>query len=186
VAWPYVVRQHWIVLIRPPHRWTCVLIVVLAVAGFLRWYSWVVLLAVLVGIAVFRFQEWRAERIEFDRLTVRRVRGVAESTSTDAMLRIDRIVGIVLTRTVPGKLLGYGTIHLESSGGERELRWLINLQHPVEVYRLLESLMFPGASRNGPALHQGHTVPLPELLDGPEGYPRDHPDDYPNHGPDHP
>jgi hypothetical protein len=141
--WPYRIRHHWIVLLDPPGRWTWLLfalLVVVAITG--GWWGLIPLVVVVTVFFLFRYQEWRAEVIELDPRAVRHARGVKETTTSNAFLRIDRVSGVVMSRTVPGKLLGYGTVHLEAPGDHPDFKHLVKIQKPLETFTLIEALMF--------------------------------------------
>ena len=92
-----------------------------------------------------------------------RVRGVPETTSTEASLRIDRVSGARLIQTVPGKILDYGTIELEAPGDHPDVRHLVRIAHPIPFYNQLRSVIF--ADLRGPDPNDGTaryvTEPLP-------------------------
>ncbi len=127
-------RHHWIVLLRPPH-WVLVvvlLVLLLAAAVWPRADGWVFALAV-GSWAFVRWQTWQAESVILTSKRVMRVHGVPETTSTEASLRLDRISGIVLGETVPGKLLDYGTIELEAPGRPPRRPQLVKIERPNAV-----------------------------------------------------
>ena len=180
VVWPYLVRKHWVVLFSRPSLGQWILFgLLLAVAIFGGLAAWLPLLLVLGVFFALRWQQWRAEFVSFDPLAVRHVKGVKETTVSNAFMRVDRISGVVMSQTVPGKVLGYGTIHLEAPGEHPGFRNLVNVERPAEVYRLVESLMFnpppnadPGqtfAPRNTDPDDVGgrhsRTMPLPRVPD---------------------
>ena len=141
--WPYTFRHHWIVLLRPPGRYVWIVFGLLLL--FVLVGGWPALIPLLVVLAVFfgfRYQEWRAERIELSPRTIRYARGVKETTETSAFIRVDRISGVAMSQTVTGKLLGYGTVHIEVSGHHPDFRRIVNIENPKQTFALLEGLMF--------------------------------------------
>jgi hypothetical protein len=141
--WPYRIRHHWIVLLKPPGKWGWLGLAVLVVIGITgHWLGWIPLILVLGAVAFFRTQEWRAEIVELDPLTIRHARGVKETSVSRALMRIDRVSGVVLSQTVPGKILGYGSLHLEAPGNHPGFRDIEKIQQPDETFQLLQSLMF--------------------------------------------
>jgi hypothetical protein len=136
-------RHHWIVLVRPPHKVLGIALLVLLLAAYadpdpMFWVTGIVL-AVLGFV---RWQTWRAERIVLTSKRIIRVQGVPETTSSEASLRVDRISGARLIETVPGKLLGYGTIELEAPGDHPDVRRLVNIARPRAFYLELRKLIF--------------------------------------------
>jgi hypothetical protein len=158
------------VLFDPPGKWGWLGLAVLVVIGLTGgWLGWLPLIVVVGAVFLFRYQEWRAEVITLDPLTIRYSQGVQETTTSRALLRIDRISGIVLQRTVPGKLLGYGSLHLEAPGSHPDIRHLERIDHPELTGRLVESLMFRTATDTDPddvGPDAQHTAPLPQVSTG--------------------
>jgi hypothetical protein len=158
--WPYVIRHHWVVIFSSPGRFGWVVLGLLVIFPIVAgWLAWVPLVLVLAALFGFRYQEWRAETIELDPRTIRHARGVAETTASSAFLRVDRIAGAVLSRTVPGKLLGYGTLHLEAPGSHPDFRKLSKIERPEETFALLESLMLRHGPMAGEAWDSGGAHP---------------------------
>ena len=50
--------------------------------------------------------------------------------------------GARLVQTVPGKLLGYGTIELEAPGDHPDVRRLVKIDNPNEFYLELRRIVF--------------------------------------------
>ncbi len=167
VVWPYRIRHHWVVLFRLPSLWGWIGLAVLGAIGITSgWLGWLPLLILLVSVMAFRIQEWRAEIIELDQLTIRRASGVRETTVSRALIRVDRISGLVVTRTVPGKLLGYGSLHLEAPGDHPGFGNLHRIQDPDTTFLLIQALMFRIPSDTDPddiGSDARHTAPLPAL-----------------------
>lgn len=163
-------RHHWIVLFRPPHKVLGIALLVLLLAavvgrGVIAW----VFIVVVLAMAFLRWQTWQAERIILTGKRIIRVQGVPETTTSEASLRVDRISGARLIETVPGKILGYGTIELEAPGDHPDVRRLKRIARPKIFYLELRRLVF-GEIRapdpdDGP--HEYITEPLPFLP--PEG-----------------
>ncbi len=159
-------RHHWIVLLRPPHKLLALALVVLLLAtiaapGSMAWLFVVVLLA----LGFLRWQTWRAEWVILTGKRIIRVQGVPETTSSEASLRVDRISGARLVETVPGKLLGYGTIELEAPGDHPGVRRLIRIADPRGFYLELRRVLFGEVQVPDPddPPHEYVTEPLPFL-----------------------
>lgn len=164
-------RHHWIVLLEPPSKWAMLAMVGLFVAAIFKPMPFLVFfLIVAVAAAVLRWQTWRAELVILTRKRIVRVRGIPETTTTEASLRIDRVSGARLIQTVPGKILDYGTIELEAPGDHPDVRRLVRIAEPKHFYNQLRSVIF--ADRSGPDPDNGQgsfvTEPLPRGI-----FPRD-------------
>jgi hypothetical protein len=157
-------RHHWIVLVQLPSKWAGLGLVVLFAAAIIKPVPFAALfLIVAVAGAALRWQTWRAELIILTRKRVVRVRGIPETTSSEASLRIDRVSGARLVQTVPGKILNYGSIELEAPGDHPDVRHLVRIADPMRFYNQLRGVIF--APESGPDPDDGHhrhvTEPLP-------------------------
>jgi hypothetical protein len=164
-------RHHWIVLVQPPSKWASLGLLVLFLAAIFGPVAFVaIFLVVAVAGAALRWQTWRAELIILTRKRVLRVRGIPETTTSEASLRVDRISGARLVQTVPGKILDYGTIELEAPGDHPDVRRLVRIAAPTTFYDKLRGAMF--ANDLDPDPNDGaagySTEPLPRGL-----FPRD-------------
>jgi len=162
-------RHHWVVMFRRPK-----LIVLLALLGLFLWAlvapaMWIVLVVVLFAGAFFRWQTWNAEQIILTRRRIIRVQGVPETTSSEAFLRVDRVSGMRMVQTVPGKLLDYGTIELEAPGNHPDVRRMAKIWRPHDFYRELRHQIFtdqvpdPDDVGTQGSLPEDTTAPLPKL-----------------------
>lgn len=165
-------RHHWVVLWRRPHKLLTIALLVLLVAAIVDPNPMAWLLGIVVAVLGFlRCQTWNAERIILTGQRIIRVRGVPETTSSEASLRIDRISGARMIQTVPGKLFGYGTIELEAPGDHPDVRKLTKIAHPKAFYLELRSVVFgepvgpdPDVNPvNGDVPEDFITEPLPPL-----------------------
>src|SRR5689334_23688902 len=157
-------RHHWIVLFRSPGWILGGALALLFVAAIVDPSTMTpVFLIVLILVAFVRWQTWKAERIILTRRRIIRVRGVPETTRTESSLRLDRISGAVLEQTVFGKLLDYGTIELEAPGSHPDVRSLVRIAHPHEMYHQIRKVIFGDARDldpdDGPS--SAITAPLP-------------------------
>ena len=121
--------------------------IVLAGAGLLAWKTG--------GWWVARYVITNERVLLIEGLISRRVRAVPLSKVTHTDYR----------RTLSGRLLGYGTISLDSAGTHDGLRELTTIPRPDEVYRLIMSLVSGSGSR--PAVEDASLVdtgPMPRLL----------------------
>lgn len=138
-------RHHWIVLLRLPGRVPGLSLLALIIWGILYPAMSIVAILVLAATFFFRWQTWNAEQIILTRHRLIRIQGVPETTTTEAFLRVDRISGMRLIQTVPGKLLDYATIELEAPGNHPDVRHLVKIWHPHGFYRAMRELIFEGA-----------------------------------------
>lgn len=135
-------RHHWIVLFRRPKLVPGLCLLALIVWGILYPAMSIVAILVLAAAFFFRWQTWHAEQVILTRQRLIRVQGVPETTTTEAFLRVDRISGMRMVQTVPGKLLDYATIELEAPGNHPDVRHMVKIWHPHEFYRALRQLIF--------------------------------------------
>ena len=158
------VRHHWIVLLRWPGKWAALGMVALFVVAILRPVPFALLfLIVLVAACALRWQTWKAELVILTTKRVIRIRGVPETTTTEASLRLDRVSGARLIQTVPGKLLNYGSVMLEAPGDHPDVRHLVRIADPIPFYNQLRGLLFAGERPLDPDDHG--TSPLGGLYD---------------------
>ena len=161
-----VARHHWIVMFRRPDRvLTLALLILLVAAAFQPNPMAFVLVLVLGAVAFLRWQTWRAEAVILTRRRVIRVRGVPETTSTEASLRLDRISGAVLEQTVLGKILNYGSIELEAPGSHPDVRKLVKIARPHPFFVHVRLAVFGKGSDRDPddRSQDFSTAPLPRL-----------------------
>ena len=123
--------------------------IVLAGAGVLGWKTWAWWVAryVITGERV----------LLIDGVLARRVRAVPLSKVTHTDFR----------RSFVGRILGYGTLSLDSPGSHNGLRELTSIPKPDELYRLVMSLVSGSGPRDAPpaAADPGvDTGPLPRLI----------------------
>lgn len=136
-------HKHWIVLFVPPHKYVSIGLLVLFFAAVGEPDPMVLVFAAVIATMGFlRWQTWRAEVILLTRTRVIRVRGVPETTSSESSLRLDRISGAVLEQSVPGKLLNYGSIEIESPGQHPDVRLLRVIARPQRFYLQLRRVVF--------------------------------------------
>ncbi|MGH8960957.1 MAG: PH domain-containing protein [Jatrophihabitantaceae bacterium] len=136
-------RHHWVILLRRPHLVLALALLVLLIAAVVDpWPMAAVFLVVFGTFAFVRWQTWQAEWVILTSRRIIRVRGVPETTSAEASLRLDRISGAVLEQTVLGKLLGFGTIELEAPGQHPDVRRLVNIARPHEFYLQTRKVVF--------------------------------------------
>jgi hypothetical protein len=158
-------RHHWIVLFRRPHPVLTVALLILFLAAVLdpSPMAWPFLLVLGAG-AYLRWKTWTSELLFVTRRRIVRMRGIPETTTTEASLRLDRISGVVLEQTVVGKLLNYGTLELEAPGQHPDLRRIEKIARPRRMYFLIREIVYgePESDRLVP-IAEASTAPLPVL-----------------------
>ena len=161
-------RHHPIVLFRLPGKWPGLGLLALVVWALADPVIWIVVILLVAVTMLFRWQTWDAERIILTRKRIIRVQGVPETTTSEAFLRVDRISGMRIVQTVPGKLFDYATIELEAPGNHPDVRHMVKVWHPHAFYRDLRHLVF-SEQRPDPddvgtsALPEDATAPLPHI-----------------------
>lgn len=128
---------------------------VVAVAAFLRllWQLW----------------QWYSDRIYITSARVFEVSGVF--TRKVASMPLRRVTDMTYSRSILARLLGYGTLRLESAGQQQGLTELDHLPKPDDVYRALTSLMSTTLEEadprrtvfHGARIEDEDTGPLPRI-----------------------
>jgi hypothetical protein len=157
-------RHHWIVLLRRPHPVLAIALLILFIAAVLdpSPMAWPFLL-VLTAAAYLRWKTWTSEIVVVTQRRVVRTRGIPETTTTEASLRLDRISGVVLEQTVLGKLFNYGTLELEAPGQHPDLRRIDKLARPKRLYLLIREIVYGEPDVDRQPISDVTTAPLPML-----------------------
>lgn len=98
-----------------------------------------ILALVAVGRFVWKLALWYVDRIYITSQRVFEVSGVF--TRRVASMPLQRVTDMTYSRSIPARLLGYGTLQLESAGQQQGLTELDHLPRPDDIYRTLTSLM---------------------------------------------
>jgi membrane protein YdbS with pleckstrin-like domain len=98
-------------------------------------------LLALAAVARFawKFTQWYVDRIYITSQRVFEVSGVF--TRKVASMPLRRVTDMTYSRSILARLLGYGTLELESAGQQQGLTELDHLPRPDDIYRTLTSLM---------------------------------------------
>lgn len=163
-------RKHWIVMFTLPNKYVSIALLVLFFAAVGKPDPMALLFTVVIAtIGFLRWQTWRAEVILITRTRIIRVRGVPETTSSESSLRLDRISGVVLEQSVPGKILNYGSIVLEAPGQHPDVRFLKTIAQPQRFYLQLRRAVFGEGIDLDPddRPQEFITAPLPRLPEPP-------------------
>lgn len=130
-------------------------------------------LGIVALLAMARFlwkvAQWYVDRVYITSTRVFEVSGVF--TRRVASMPLQRVTDLTYSRTIPARLLGYGTLTLESAGQQQGLTELDHLPKPDDIYRTLTSLMSislrdPDRHRtvfHGVRVEDEDTGPLPRI-----------------------
>ncbi len=145
------VRQHWAVMAK--HIWQTALFVVLMVAGEtlldgrsspgadiiidnITFY--------LALVAVLRFTAntilWWIERIVVTDKRVMIAQGIV--VHNVGMMPLGKVTDLTFRRSLSGRMLGYGTMVVESAGQIQALNQIDYMPRPEEIYEALSELVF--------------------------------------------
>jgi uncharacterized membrane protein YdbT with pleckstrin-like domain len=100
------------------------------------WFAW---LAVVSRLA-FRLFEWSDEFFAVTGVRVMLVHGLV--TRRVDMMPLKKITDLTVNRSIMGRLLGYGTIVLESAGQDQALSAVEYVPEPEAIYLEISSVAF--------------------------------------------
>jgi hypothetical protein len=139
------VRQHWVVLLNDMTQTALVLggLVLLdrylpssLVVDNLTWYAGLVaVLRLTVLIAL-----WWVERIVITDKRVMLAKGIL--THNIGMMPLSKVTDLTFERTMTGRMMGYGTMIIESAGQIQALNRIDFMPQPEEIYEALAELIF--------------------------------------------
>jgi PH (Pleckstrin Homology) domain-containing protein len=139
------VRQHWVVLLNDMTQTALVLggLVLLdeylpssMVLDNLTWYAALVAvlrLTILVAL-------WWVERIVITDKRVMLSKGIL--THNIGMMPLGKVTDLTFERTMSGRMMGYGTMIIESAGQIQALNRIDFMPQPEEIYEALAELIF--------------------------------------------
>jgi uncharacterized membrane protein YdbT with pleckstrin-like domain len=136
-------HRHPAVLIRPVAVAAIVLILafigsLLSGSGALSAFLWLLTVPFLLWLG-WSLVEWRHERIVLTNRRVIEVRGIL--VRRVAMMPFAKVTDLGYTRSILGRLLGYGAVRLETAGQVQDLEHVRFLPDPDEFYRTLSKLV---------------------------------------------
>jgi uncharacterized membrane protein YdbT with pleckstrin-like domain len=140
------IRRHWAVLIWDTFEAIALITVFVIVSYLLPPSLWVVqnLLwyAALIVILLFAYRviEWWVERLVVTDKRFIMTTGVW--TTKVLMMPISKVTDLTYQRTFAGRLLGYGTMVVESAGQIQALNNISYLPKPEEFYDTISELVF--------------------------------------------
>lgn len=155
------VRRHVSVLIRPVTLAVIALLIAFPLSfaqppiliGYLVWVSF------LVSLLWFgwKWLEWWLDRIVVTNERIFVVHGII--VRKVAMMPLASVTDLGYTRSLLGRLLGYGAVRLESAGQVQDLEHINHLPDPDEFYRRLTALVIE------PSFEAGQVSVLREIRD---------------------
>ena len=128
-------------------------------------------LVAIAAVARFawRLWEWWADRIYVTEQRIFEVSGVL--TRKVASMPLERVTDMTYSRSVLGRLLGFGELALETAGQDQGLTAICYLPHPDDFYRQVTSLVMGGVARDEgrrerffPHPDEEDTGPLPRVM----------------------
>ena len=139
------VRQHWVVLLNDMTQTALVLGALVAidelvpanlVVDNLTWYAGLVaVLRLTIFVAL-----WWVERIVITDKRVMLAKGIL--THNIGMMPLGKVTDLTFERTVTGRMMGYGTMVIESAGQIQALNRIDYMPQPEEIYEALAELIF--------------------------------------------
>jgi uncharacterized membrane protein YdbT with pleckstrin-like domain len=98
--------------------------------------------------AAYKVSEWWVEKVVITDKRVMLTQGVF--TQKVGMMPLGKVTDLTFERTLNGRMLGYGTMIIESAGQIQALNRISFLPDPEEVYEAISELVF-GEKRQTPS-----------------------------------
>ncbi|HEY2762909.1 MAG TPA: PH domain-containing protein [Pseudonocardiaceae bacterium] len=143
------VRRHWAHLSRVIAETVGVLIAAIGLSSvlpgtgdgiwLLQTILWYAALAAVVRFA-YHVLEWSVERVVVTDKRFMITSGILETKIS--LMPITKVTDMSYTRPVLGRILGYGTLRVESAGQKQDLEQIAFLPRPEEVYDAISELIF--------------------------------------------
>jgi uncharacterized membrane protein YdbT with pleckstrin-like domain len=146
-------RRHWVVIMNEIIQATVLMVILMVAAALLPegpvlsnllWYGG---LLVLIK-ACYKVSEWWVEKVVITDKRVMLTQGVF--TQKVGMMPLGKVTDLTFERTLNGRMLGYGTMVIESAGQIQALNRISFLPDPEEVYEAISELVF-GEKRQTPS-----------------------------------
>jgi len=164
-----VTRHHWARLIEPTLTALGALVAVVLLVELaarvvgeradVLWWLWLI----AFGRLALRFVEWRVEW--FAATDKRMLRHTGIVTHKLAMMPLRSVTDLSYSRSVLGRLLGYGEFVLESAGQDQPMRRIPWVPSPDANYRVLCSMLFaPMGPAGAPLPPPRGVVVLPRVV----------------------
>lgn len=100
------------------------------------WVGWLL----LVGRLAFKVFEWSDEYFAVTNVRVILVHGIL--TRRVDMMPLNKITDLTVNRSIMGRMLGYGTIVLESAGQDQALSKVEHIPEPESIYLDISAMAF--------------------------------------------
>jgi membrane protein YdbS with pleckstrin-like domain len=139
------VRQHWSVLMNHITQTALLLFVLVALDRYLPSslvldnLTWYAALVAIVRLTIF-VALWWVERIVITDKRVMLAKGIL--THNIGMMPLGKVTDLTFRRTMTGRLMGYGTMVIESAGQIQALNKIDYMPQPEEIYEALAELIF--------------------------------------------
>ena len=146
-------RRHWVVIVNEVVQATVLMVILMVAAALLPegpvlsnllWYGG---LLVLIK-ACYKVSEWWVEKVVITDKRVMLTQGVF--TQKVGMMPLGKVTDLTFERTLNGRMMGYGTMIIESAGQIQALNRIDFLPDPEEVYEAISELVF-GEKRQTPS-----------------------------------
>ncbi|MGH3616245.1 MAG: PH domain-containing protein [Pseudonocardia sp.] len=139
------VRQHWAVMSEPLTETALFLLLVVVLQRYLPDSVLVDNVAFYLAlVAVLRFTvltiQWWIERIVITDKRVMLSQGII--VHNVGMMPLSKVTDLTFRRTLGGRMLGYGTMIVESAGQIQALNQIRYMPRPEEIYEALSELVF--------------------------------------------
>lgn len=139
------VRQHWAVMLNPILQSAAVLLLVVLAERYLGDSVFLDNLFFYTGlVVVVRFtimvMLWWVERFVITDKRVMLAKGII--THNVGMMPLQKVTDLTFERTLTGRLMGYGTIVIESAGQIQALNRIEFIPRPEEIYEAVSELVF--------------------------------------------
>ena len=139
------VRQHWSVMLNDMTQASIALGILVALQRYLpsslvidnlTWYGGLV----VVGRLTIFVALWWVERIVITDKRVMLAKGIL--THNIGMMPLGKVTDLTFERTLTGRMMGYGTMVIESAGQIQALNRIDYMPRPEEIYEALTELIF--------------------------------------------
>jgi hypothetical protein len=178
------VRRHVVVLVKPLAQAAAVLVVASALGTYLTPAEGSHPLDTLLGLVALAFVArllWKAVEWWVDRVVVTDQRMLEVSgilTRKIASMPLAKLTDLTFSRTLPGRILGYGDLVVETPGQDQALTHIDYLPKPDAFYRALTSLVMARFSNLRPEIEaEDHMTPLPDIDEETGEWSGDHDDE---------
>lgn len=154
------VRRHWVAISPVFLQTVGILIATMGLSYLASWGGegvWLIhtVLWYVAVLAVLRFSyealQWWVERVVVTDKRFMLTSGILETKIS--LMPITKVTDMSYTRPFVGRILGYGTLRVESAGQKQDLEKITYLPKPEEVYDAISELIF---GEKGPAALKGN------------------------------